>query len=746
MRPLVLGVFLASGFAALLYQVVWQRLLAIFSGADVYSTTIIVAAFMGGLGVGHAAGGLLADRVSRRTSLVLFGAVELAIALFGYFSATLYYDVLYLRLGRLPIEAPAMAGLLFVSLLWPTCMMGASLPLLARAITTRVERAGVTIGTLYGVNTLGAAIGALLATWWLVPAYGLEGSLHVGAALNLGCGILVLAVGPLLVPPGQIGREDAPDSGAADRPAIWMWAALYGLAGMMALSFEIVWFRLLGVMMKSTAFTFGTVLAFYLAGLGFGAVIGSRRVPRVRRPALAFLGLQAAAGLTGALLVAALVAVADDVGALRGYFGSYEPLSVAGSVAALRQGQLPSNFLRMYVGVPLLLVLPPTLLFGASFPFLQAVVQTDLGHVGRRVGALLVANIAGSMCGAILTGWLLLDALGSAGTLTLLVAATGVFVLLAARRSMHAPRAAVAVTVGIIGGAMAIMPDGETLWARLHGTAADQIVVGEDGSGVSAIATTPGAAGTRAIVFANGLGQSAIPYGDVHTALGVLPAFVHPDPRDAAVIGLGSGDTLYAVTGRSTLERITNVEIIAPQRDTLWRWADRYPDPALRALMQDPRVEYVSGDGRAYLMRTPRRFDIIEADALRPTSAYAGNLYSDAYFTLLRERLKPGGIAASWAPTQRVHNAFVSVFPYVVSLPGILLGSTSSIVLDRALIAARLGAGGVREHYARAGIDIEGLMAPYLAAPVYYGPEDDRSALTDINTDLFPRDEFDLSE
>jgi predicted membrane-bound spermidine synthase len=128
----VLATFFASGFAALLYQVIWQRMLVIFSGADVYSATIVVAAFMAGLGVGHLAGGSLADRVSRRTSLLLFGAAELGIALFGILSARLYYDVLYLRLGALEL-GPIVTGLvLLASLLWPTACMGASLPLLAR--------------------------------------------------------------------------------------------------------------------------------------------------------------------------------------------------------------------------------------------------------------------------------------------------------------------------------------------------------------------------------------------------------------------------------------------------------------------------------------------------------------------------------------------------------------------------------------------------------------------------------------
>ena len=156
MIPISAGIFFTSGVAALLYQVIWQRLLALFSGADLYSVTIIVAAFMGGMGVGHLVGGHLADRLSARAALVGFAISELSIAVFGYFSGTLYYDVLYQRFGSLDISAPAMGGLLFLSLLWPTFFMGASLPLLARALTNRIDRAASVIGVLYGVNTLGA--------------------------------------------------------------------------------------------------------------------------------------------------------------------------------------------------------------------------------------------------------------------------------------------------------------------------------------------------------------------------------------------------------------------------------------------------------------------------------------------------------------------------------------------------------------------------------------------------------------
>src|SRR6476619_1508740 len=240
MLPLSAAAFFASGFAALLYQVIWQRLLVLFSGADVSSDTIIVASFMGGMGVGHLAGGHVADRVSPRTALVCFAGAELAIAVFGFFSRAIYYDVLYTRFGAAQIPAPALALLLFTSLLVPTFFMGASLPLLSRALASRLERAASVIGVLYGVNTLGAATGALVSTWVLLPRLGLEGSLHVGVVFNILCAFVVL---PAIIwfRPGIAATEvqvelQSPPSRATDMTfPFWVWACIFASSGLLAL-------------------------------------------------------------------------------------------------------------------------------------------------------------------------------------------------------------------------------------------------------------------------------------------------------------------------------------------------------------------------------------------------------------------------------------------------------------------------------------------------------------------------------
>jgi hypothetical protein len=160
-------------------------------------------------------------------------------------------------------------------------------------------------------------------------------------------------------------------------------------------------------------------------------------------------------------------------------------------------------------------------------------------------------------------------------------------------------------------------------------------------------------------------------------------------------------------------------------------------------VLSDPRIEHLVGDGRAYLNQSRRLFDIIEADALRPSSAYAGNLYSREYFTLLRSRLKPGGFGVTWAPTERSLETFLSVFPHALAFPGdILIGSESPIPYDLGTLERRIAE--ARTYYEATGLDIRLLLQPHLATPPrVFGPDASRG-FADFNSDLFPRDEFAL--
>ena len=762
---LALAVFFASGFAALLYQVIWQRMLALFSGGDVFSVTIIVAAFMAGLGCGNLAGGHLADRVSRDRCLALFAAAETAIAVFALASRWIFYDFLYGRFGAVELPGPALAAVLFAAVLWPTFFMGLSLPLLARGLSTSVASAARTVGALYGFNTLGAAVGAFATTWFLLRHFPMEQCLWFGAALNFGCAAaafpLARSVRSSTAAATPASVAATPDASRSGGPVLGLgaWLLVYSLSGAIALSLEIAWFRALGVMLKSTSFTFGTLLAVYLSGVASGSIVGSRLVERgVRDPAARFLWIQTGvavyAGLSLALLVGALGHI-DALSDLWTYFQRQEglPLSqalheLAGGAAAADGERAAPLFLALYGLLPLVLIGPPTFLMGLSFPYLQKAVQTDGHYLGRRVGWLQTANIAGSLFGSIVTGFVLLPLLGTAGTFRLLVGLAAVFPLLrlfTREASQRPPRLAIAAGLGGVALAFAALPGGQPFWAALHGAAPDEILFVEDAAGVSLL-RDPTPERPEHLVMAGGLALSSFPFGryeGIHTLLGALPVLIHPDPRRVAVIGVGSGDTAYGAAGRAEVESVIAVEILGSQISLLRDFDAQGGDPGLHALLSDPRIEIRVDDGRALLRRDREHFDVIEADALRPTSAYAGNLYSLEYFALLRERLAPGGLAVTWIPTERVLTTFVKSFPYVLVVDAIAIGSESPIPFDRAELERRVRDPRVRDHFTRAGVDVVALVDRLLESqPVRIGPAANRKRLTDVNRDLFARDEF----
>jgi len=537
-----------------------------------------------------------------------------------------------------------------------------------------------------------------------------------------------------------------------------VWAGLYALCGFVSLSLEVLWFRVLGVVLKSNSFTFAILLALYLTGLGAGALLSSRWSRRSAAPGATFLLLQSGIGLYAGLSLA-LFTWAVRTGPLSflwRYLGDYEALDLGVAlrdmvllvtgVATEQTWSVVRLFLIVYVGIPVFLVGIPTLLMGASFTLLQKATQTDASLVGRRVGWLQTSNIVGSTVGTIVTGLVLLQVLGSAITFKVLVAFSAVFLVLwmRLRSGVGAPGArlrsvAAILVVGIV---VRLSPDAARLWPTLHGASPERVIVGEDASGLSVLKDHPRPE-IATSVFVNGLGQSQVPYGGGHTRLGMLPVLLHPSPRSVAIIGLGSGDTVFAAGGRQETERIDCIEIIRPQLDTLRALERRRIYPGLTALLTDPRIQYAFTDGRAFIARGKRAYDVIEADALRPTSAYAGNLYSREYFALIRSRLAAGGLGVTWGPTPRICDTFLSVFPHVLRFGDILIGSDVPIPFDRAAFQSRMDDPFTRATYRRGGIDLEEqLRALLVAGPTAYDAAVVPSSLADLNSDLFPRDEY----
>jgi predicted membrane-bound spermidine synthase len=725
--------FLLSGAAAIVFEVAWQRLLVLPSGIGTFSVSVVVAAFMAGLGIGSLLGGLLSVRLEPRAALRGFALVELGVAGFACASPFLYYDILYLRASWLYGSLPLTAIAHFLSLLVPTTLMGMSLPLLVRATVRETATAPRTIGLLYGVNLAGAAVGALATPWLLLRHLGIEGAIWSGAACNVLAGLTAFAVsaGAWDTPPAGTDERPGPEDGEApgSRP-FSLWLILYGLSGFCALSLEILWFRVVDVGVKSTAFTFGTVLALYLLGLACGSLYGTTRAARVKRPLQTFLVCQCLVALFAGLAVTLLARIPVGFPVyswLHDYWGRDEEL-ILGSASAL------GPVLTLYALFPAFLYLVPTLLMGFSFPVLQRAVQDDPRTAGRRTGVLQAANILGCVAGSLLVGLVLLGTLGTTGTLRLVVACgLGFAILGTLAYGLGRPFAPLGLALLAL---LFALPDQRGLWLRLHGTARPESLLLEDDTGV--VALVPQRA-PRWLVYVKGAAHSWLPYGGIHSLLGGIPAAVHPAPRDVAIIGLGSGETAWAAGCRGETRSITVFETAAPQQGLLRELARRERQHGLAGLLQDPRLGVVTADGRFALQQGDARYDVIEMDALTPYLGYSGNVYSVEFFRLCAARLKPGGLLCSWAPTPRVRHAILATFPHVLGFEdeSVLVASGAPLAVDHGLWARRLEDPATTRYLGEAVRDeiVQALRhASVPRAPT--GPA------MEMNHDLFPADEF----
>ncbi len=450
---------------------------------------------------------------------------------------------------------------------------------------------------------------------------------------------------------------------------------LYGLSGFCALALEILWFRVVDVGAKGTAFTFGTVLAIYLLGFAGGALAGATWADRLRRPLLVFTSLQAAilvyAGL-GAVAIARLPVDAPLYGWFFGYWraaqgfrlGTDQDLeSLAAPLPRLPEPALPG----------------PDRAHGAVVP----------GPAAR--GPRRPARRAGAR-------W------ASSRPPTSPAARRGAFSSASSSWSGSGPRARWACSsrvvssswpwagattargprssswAGLLALLLFFLPGQQAFWQRMHGRDGGSALFDEDASSVAGV--TP-QGGRFWFVFVDGKSHSVLPYGnDAHTLLGAVPAVIHPAPLDAAIVGLGSGNTAWAAGCRPETRRLKVFEIASPQMRLLRELDRREEFPRLRHLLRDPRLDVETADGRHALGFDEARYDLIEADALWPWSAYSGNLYSVEFFELCSRRLKPGGVVCTWAPTPRIAATFARVFPQAVDVGGILVGSRDPLPFD----------------------------------------------------------------
>jgi spermidine synthase len=642
MTSLLCLLFLLSGAAALLFETLWFHQAGLALGNSVRASSLVLAAFMGGLALGN---GLVARLGHRwRRPVRAYALLELAIAATGV-------ALVHLLPALTPALAPLLArfvdvpwlldalrlAIAFPLLLLPSTAMGMTLPLLAAALHRWDPHFGRVLGRLYGWNTLGAVIGALAGDAGLVAWLGIRGAAGAAATLNL------LAAGAALAVSRRVdGEAPAPAAPAApptlSRQAMALLAAAFLLGGIL-LALEVVWFRLLLLFVHASSLAFAIMLAVVLAGIASGSLVAARALPR--RPEL-WRALPAIALTSGCLCLATYL-----------LFGLVPRLETVSSWLAT-----------LWLGA--FLMFPVSLLSGALFTLLGVALLHASGGVTRTTGLLTLANTTGAMLGSLAGGFLLLPRLGVEASIQLLAGAYGVAAIvlaLAGLRPESRRASAAFLTPGVaLLLALGFFPAGLAERYLLHAPLAWFL----QHEGTTVVETREGLTETLSYLrserfgepvhhrlITNGHSMSAnMVTGDRYMKMFVyLPVALHPDPRSALLVCFGVGSTAKALTGTASLETI---DVVDTSRDVLEMSRIPFPDPATNPL-SDPRVAVHVEDGRFFLQTTRRRFDLITAEPPPPKHAGIVNLYTREYFALIRERLHEGGIASYWLP---VHALF----------------------------------------------------------------------------------------
>ena len=667
--------FFLSGATGLVYQVVWLRLLGLVFGHTVYATTTVLSAFMAGLALGSL---LAARRMARLKNLIaVYGWLEIGIGVCCALVPVTLDSAAPLWVGLSSALGLPYHGLLLVEfvlafalLVIPTTLMGATLPVLSQALAGDGDGARRDIGTLYAINTFGAVLGVALAGYVLLPAMGNRATSLLAASGNIVAGIIALAYSrraarraeaPPVAGRGAAAGEPsnsreqppgtAPDAGAAGgagwlegSPGAGLITAALALSGAVSMLYEVGWTRALALAIGSSTYAFTSMLLAFLVGIAGGSALYSRLSPERRLSPAAFALLQAGIGVaTGGIILLFERAPEAFLLALR---WSAAPEFVQAAQFAVSAGAL----------------LVASLLIGATFPCAVAVVAQNRTDIGRQVGRLYGANTLGAIVGSIVAGFILMPMLGTQATLK-----TGAAVNLLLAAALFASRArgairwrwpAAAACVVLAAGVLLlphwdrrVMSSGAAIYARWYVDAArgqnlagllrsQNIVYYRDGLSATVAVSQ---AGEHFFLRVNGK-LDAGTAGDMPTQLmsGHLPLLLHADPKNVLVIGLGSGITAGAVS-RYPIERMDVVEIEPAVVE-----ASRYFRQLHGGVLEDPRVRTVIADGRNFLLTTPERYDVIISEPSNPWMSGLASMFSEEFFRLARERLRPGGIMLQW--------------------------------------------------------------------------------------------------
>ncbi len=642
---LLAGLFFVSGFAALVYQVLWVRELGLLFGSTAQAAALAIAIFFAGIALGGWYWGRRAGK--QASALATFGWLEISVAAtaLGHFILLdvyhLAYPAMYSAVGHVgPADTVLKILLAALVLLPPAFLMGGTLPMLGQYLIRVPSDLGRLGSLLYALNTGGAACGALAAGFVLPMWLGFSGAygLAIGLDFLVGLSALILArrwsEQSTRTPVPEVEKATT-DTAVLPLSARLVWLIAF-VSGMTALAVEVIWTRLFSQVLQNSVYTYALVLVVFLLSLTLGAALANRlcRLPRAK---------------TGMVMVGLLVASAVLVAASPVLFQfTTDGLGYVGA------GQAWHDYLRSVGIVAIVVMLVPGMVLGAILPYLLRLLQDRRASAGELIGRLIAVNTVGAIIGALVAGFVLLPLMGATRTLLLLGSvylATAGLVLIAHRRT---PALAAALTLFVLALVVPMAPLQSFKVVSLNPAADERLLDFEEGSHASVAVIER--EGHRLIRVNNHytLGGTGALESERNQAL--VPMLIHPDPKKVFFLGMGTGIT----AGASLLFPVERVMVCELLPEVV-RLARKHFTPWTEGLFEDSRVTIQAEDGRNCLRRSQQRYDLIISDLFTPWKAGTGNLYTLQHYENASQRLKPGGMFVQWVPSYQVSESELGI-------------------------------------------------------------------------------------
>jgi spermidine synthase len=620
--PAMLLLFVGSGCAALIYEVVWFQLLELVIGSSAVSMGVLLGTFMGGMGVGS----LLLPRVMRASwhPLRVYAYLELGIGLSGLL---LLFGLPIINSAYTAVAGTGIVGILLrgvfaaIGLMIPTLMMGATLPAIARYVETN-PRGVAWLGFFYGGNIAGAVIGSLLAGFYLLRVHDMAVATYVAVALNVTVAAIALAVSSR----APYEARQAAGGGMVRVPGQWAVYVAIGLSGLTALACQVLWSRNLSLLIGATTYTFSLILAVFLTGLGIGSSAGAALGQSISRPRVALGWCQAGLALSMAWTWWVITE-------------SLPWWPVNPSISPDFWYQFHLDLVRVTFAV-----LPGAVLWGASFPLALASIARDDQDPARLVGGVYAANTLGAIIGAVGASLLLTITLGSRGgqQLMIVLAAFSGILLLWRERVSEIALAGAAVAAALLTLTVSPVPPMLIAYGRYAVTQqgySDVIYWGEGWN--ASVAVTERSNGVRNYHNAGKVQASSEPQDmRLQRMLGHLTTLVPARADKVLVIGCGAGVTAGAVSIDPAVKEqtIAEIEPLVPRVVAEWFGEHNFN------VVDNPKVRIHIDDARHFLQTTDEKFDAITSDPLDPWVKGAAMLYTREFFEEVKAHLNPGGV------------------------------------------------------------------------------------------------------